>query len=64
MTGVGLAKLIDFAFTLAEVGLQRGAFVAKAKEMEEAGATPKEVYLAMREQMKSELQKLLDVSNA
>lgn len=39
----GIAKLVDFAFTAALAGLERGPIVAKVREMEARGATPDEI---------------------
>ena len=39
----GLARLVDWAFTAAQAGLERTPLVAKVREMEAAGKTPDEI---------------------
>jgi len=58
-----LAKLVDLAFTAAEVGLERAAVIEKVKAMEEAGKTPAEVYDAVKQMMNDAIQELLNSSN-
>ena len=48
MAAAGVAKLLDVLFTLALAGFERAPLVAKAREMEAAGATMDEITDALR----------------
>ena len=61
--GIALARLLDFAFTLAEAGIARGPYVEKASQMAAAGASPDEITDAlqkMRQESEAEAQKKID----
>lgn len=60
---VGVAKLLDFAFTAWLAGIERDAIVTKVREMEEKGATPDEMTDAiqvMRTQSEKDAQAKID----
>ena len=48
MAAAGFAKLVDVLFTVALAGFERAPLIAKAREMEAAGATVDEITDALR----------------
>ena len=47
-----VSRIIDWAFTAAELGLNRQEVVDEARAMEEAGATPEEVMKSLHDKRK------------
>lgn len=63
LAAVGIARLVDFAFTALEAGIARGPIVEKVREMEASGATPEEIteaLQAMRQASEKEAQDKID----
>lgn len=63
----GMAKLVDFVFNAALVGLERAPLVALVREREEAGATADEItdeLIAMRKQADADAQAEIDAAAA
>ena len=63
IAAIGVAKLLDFAFTVWLAGIEREAIVTKVQEMEAAGASMDEVtdaLQAMRKQAEADAQAKID----
>ena len=61
----GLARLVDWAFTAAQAGLERAPIVVRVREMEAAGKSPDEITDALqagRKQSELDAQKKVDAA--
>lgn len=61
----GVARLVDYAFTLALAGMEREPIVAQVRQWEQEGKTPDEITDALQAGRKdSEVQAQADIDNA